>query len=316
MRLQLTGYTYCSSAYISIKSPILEIPGFALVNYTPGHTPKNLDMISTAIAAVLSVLPNLPVFHLSGRITLVSRGFELLPPGQVDRHLAPMSLLEHVLCPNLREVDLDIPRRGNSAPLHFIRRHSKLIVARLCVRQPGLRNSVKLCMPSLERFEAPAGSFQYFADTIPPKLSHVAVDFVYVASVARLAFPKLLERELNVIRSFPSLKLLTLIGDNNLHQIETMGAVAARIPNLEQLEIRHKSYPCLMSKPRVSPSSLLFIVFLAPCPRLCSPMRDHIELYIGKHREHGAGIHPVQGPTSLHLRRPNKHRSDVCEGGY
>lgn len=187
-------------------------------------------MVQLAVAALVSVLPSLEVFHVSGTKKL-------------GNHLAPLELLEYITCPHLKEFRLEVTRDDIWFPPRptlssFFERHSQLQTVVLAVEQPtgrGLLSTADKCLefPTLRRFSAPAGGYfeRMSADT---PLLEAEIDFR--SKVDSALFPTL-ELELIALQRFST--LTSLIITRSPQDVDTIVLIAKNLPQLEQLEVRH-----------------------------------------------------------------------------
>lgn len=208
------------------------------------ETRGGLTKLPTAIAAVLSLLPDLTIFHCSGH-------------QEKRSSITLLTLLEHVSAPSLHEFKLDITEdilnvridhqwagRYNvytpRAPLpYFLQRHLHLRRVFLGIEDTMPDNYLEtfaLSMPKLEQFKAPIIYFLSLPKDTP--LKHASISLINFKLSKPL--PVRLDQVLVRLQSSVELKSLTLRMENIDH--ETIKVIVRRLPDLDQLEIRHELY--------------------------------------------------------------------------
>lgn len=265
------------------------------------ETRCGLTKLPTAIAAVLSLLPDLTIFHCSGH-------------QEKRSSITLLTLLEHVSAPSLHEFKLDItedilnvridhqwagrytaytPR----APLpYFLQRHLHLrrVVLRIEDTMPDNHlENFALSMPKLEQFEAPEIYFRSLTKDTPLKLASISLINVNLSQPFHIRLDEVLAR----FQSYVELKSLTLRMENFDH--ETIKIIARRLPDLDQLEICHELYmyrlpTSTVSISAITHSSISLRLIVLHTRRLTTPT--------GRHFGHGKSFFvKIHGPSPYHL---------------
>lgn len=221
---------------------------------------EKLTAIPHALAALLSVLSDLHILSISDTKRLYSSQ-------------ATLALLEYVFCPSLRQFRLDVHSdlAPNLPSFNFLERHPRLThltlrIDRLSYTPVSTHRDEPLRLLNLEHFEGPSEYLQYLSSDTTP-LRSVSMDLTLVSGgIGMVTQRSWLERDLSGLRSFPSLRALTIMQET--HGIDSIGIVAAHLPMLEELEIRHKSYSNRLPVSRVR---LLYVLGSHPALHLNFP---------------------------------------------
>lgn len=232
------------------------VPDFTVIDYTPNtndsymlirYNKQRMTPIATAIAAVLSILPNLTVLHLSDL-------------KEIDGYRKPSSLialLRYVFCPTLEEFQLSLAVEGNctrASMSHFLERHPRIGKATLCFgwnAELQVALDVPLKMPKMQYYEAPTGYFKCLSNQTP--LLHASMNCFHLDIYHSEVDMELGEGLIN-LKTFSSLKTLTINLGTRLSPKQIITYVASHLSRIEELEIRHHMHP-IKTTPEVSPLS-------------------------------------------------------------